>query len=265
MIQLRTLGFSVGAFAIVALSACTTHGQGGNNMTKAQELQDYHWTQVNIINSQGTSEPAFRSANGGPLVMNFNDGQLLLSGLCNNMVAGYSLEGSTLTVSNPAATMKMCIDNDLMRYEQQVGQELGTLKSWSIASTEMTDAAPILTLQFADGKKWRLKGEQTSQAKYGVEPVRVFLEVAANKVACEPTGQAQQQCLYVREITYNDQGIKTGTGQWLNYYATIKGYEHQPNVRQVIRVNRYPLANAPADSMNFADELDMIVESEAIN
>ena len=45
--------------------------------------------------------------------------------------------------------------------------------------------------------------------------------------------------LKVRNVTYNEQGIKTGSGAWRTFYGQIHGYEHQPNLRQIIRLNAY--------------------------
>jgi len=72
------------------------------------------------------------------------------------------------------------------------------------------------------------------------------------------------QCLQVRELKYDDQGLKVGTpAPFGNFYATIEGYTHQPGVRNVLRVNRYEIKDPPADAPSQAFVLDMVVESEA--
>lgn len=262
MMKKHALSLTFCALSISALSACTTGT--ASNMSQAQELENYQWTQVNIIEANGHSQPAFHSEDGGPVQISFSENRMMLSGLCNHMTAAYQLEGSKIKVSSPMSTMKACGDSKLMNYEQQVGKALATMDRWSLLSSNTTDAAPVLTLSFADGSQWRLQGEQTLAAKYGVEPTRVFLEVEPQKVDCTTSQGQAQQCLRVREIVYNEQGVQTSTGPWLDYFASIQGYEHTPGIRQVIRLNRYPLANVPAGSAPYVDELDMIVQSEVV-
>lgn len=104
--------------------------------------------------------------------------------------------------------------------------------------------------------------EPTAATRYGGEPQRIFLEVAPQREACSHPLMPNHQCLKVRKIAYDDRGLKTGAGEWMYYYGTIEGYEHQPGVRNVLRINRYTRNNPPADASRYADILDMIVESE---
>ena len=70
------------------------------------------------------------------------------------------------------------------------------------------------------------------------------------------------QCLWVRELEYDDKGLKAGDpGPFGNFYETIEGYTHEPGVRNVLRVNRYAIKNPPADAPSQAYVLDMVVES----
>lgn len=264
MIKKHALSFTLCAVSISVLSACTSGANSRHATSPAQELENYQWTQVNIIQSNGQSQSAFHSAQGGPVTLNFSDDQMMLAGLCNNLIAAYQVNGDRITISSPISTMKACGDAELMRYEQQVGQALPSIERWSLLKSDTTDAIPVLTLHFTDGTQWRLQGEQTLAAKYGVEPVRVFLEIEPATVDCTTSSGTMQQCLRVREIVYSEQGLQTSTGPWLDYYGQIEGYEHTPGLRQIIRLNRYPLANAPAGSAAYVDELDMVVQSEIV-
>jgi hypothetical protein len=92
----------------------------------------------------------------------------------------------------------------------------------------------------------------------------MFIEVAAQRVACSHPLIPNYQCLQVRRIEYDGQGLKTKVGPWENWYGEIQGYTHQPGVRNVLRIQRYPVANPPADAPSHADVLDMTVESEIV-
>ena len=70
------------------------------------------------------------------------------------------------------------------------------------------------------------------------------------------------RCLHVREIAYDDQGLKIGEGEWQFFYQEIEGYTHEPGVRNVLRLDRFNVANPPADGSSIACVLDMVVESE---
>ena len=66
----------------------------------------------------------------------------------------------------------------------------------------------------------------------------------------------------MRELKYDDKGLKVGTpGPFGHFYNTIEGYTHEAGVRNVLRVNRYPIKNPPADAPSQAYVLDMVVES----
>ena len=70
------------------------------------------------------------------------------------------------------------------------------------------------------------------------------------------------QCLQVREIQYDDKGLKIGApGEFQHFYDSIEGYQHEPGIRNVLRVDRYTVENPPADASNRAYVLDMVVES----
>ena len=70
------------------------------------------------------------------------------------------------------------------------------------------------------------------------------------------------QCLQVRELKYDDKGLKVGTpGAFGNFYDRIEGYSHEPGIRNVLRVDRYTIKNPTADASKYAYVLDLVVES----
>jgi hypothetical protein len=92
----------------------------------------------------------------------------------------------------------------------------------------------------------------------------MFLEVAAQTVECT-SGAMRGQCLRVREIRYDDQGLKVGPpGAWQTFHGQIEGYTHTPGVRNVLRIKRFKRSTVPADASAYLYVLDLVVESETV-
>ena len=86
---------------------------------------------------------------------------------------------------------------------------------------------------------------------------------AAPAAACNHPLIPDMQCLQVRELKYDDKGLKAGDpGPFGHFYAPIEGYTHEPGVRNVLRVDRYAIKDPPADAPSQAFVLDMVVESD---
>ena len=71
----------------------------------------------------------------------------------------------------------------------------------------------------------------------------------------------------LREVRFADNGIRQGVGEWRLFQGEIEGYEHQRGIRNVLRLQRYPLASKgqPAtDGPRHAYVLDLVVESERV-
>ncbi|WP_341666874.1 META and DUF4377 domain-containing protein [Alcaligenes sp. SDU_A2] len=268
----KTLTLAAGIVALLSLVACTAPPTASDTpaserqMDKEISLKAYHWALFAAAGKDGQPQPATAGMGGKPLTLNFTDRQVSVDGLCNLLSGGYTLSGSKISITHPVSTMKACADANLMRNEHEVGKLLPTATNWSMAKADSApnDPAPVLTLTFKDGSKWRLKGEPTATTRYGSEPERVFLEVAAQREACSHPLMPNYQCLKVREIQYGDNGVQTQTGPWIHYYGNIEGYTHRPGIRNVLRINRYTLKNVPADASKYADVLDMVVSSETV-
>lgn len=240
------------------LSACAN--SANNNMNDSTTLTAYHWQMDQAIDANGSSDSQWLRAEGSkPVTLNFHEDRLGISGLCNAMGAGYTIDDSTISIEQVVSTMMMCSDEELMRYEQRFGQRLPEASAWRV---EQSAESPSLTLSFDNGAKWILKGEPTAETKYGSTGETIFLEVAAQTEPCSHPLIDNFQCLQVRTIEYNEQGIKQSHGEWQHFYDRIENYEHTPGVRNVLRVKRYEINNAPSDSSNYAYILDMVVERE---
>ena len=75
---------------------------------------------------------------------------------------------------------------------------------------------------------------------------------------------APQTCLQVREVKYDDKGVKLMLTKIGHYISQIEGFEHNPNQRVILRVKRFEVKNPAADQSSQADVLDMVVEQELV-
>ena len=221
-------------------------------------LPQYHWRLTDANDAQGSRIDALFARADKPVQLDFRDGRLGVSNTCNRMGGSYTLSDTSLTVGRLASTLMACTDSALMVLDQEVGKRLeGTLK---LAATQ--DDAARLTLTTATGDTLVFTGDPTAETRYGGPGERVFLEVAAETKPCSHPLIPDKQCLQVREIQYDDKGLKVGTpGAFEHFYDSIEGYTHEPGIRNVLRVDRYTVKNPPADASSSAYVLDMVVES----
>lgn len=193
----------------------------------------------------------------------FAQGRVAVGRLCNALSASYQLSGDALHIGPMVGTMMACQDSAAMALEQRIGQRLPQASHWAIAPAQ-PGSAPVLTLTFQDKGQWLLDGEPTDATRYGSAGERIFLEVAPQRVACNHPLMPQRTCLHVRSIQYDSQGLKAHTGPWEIFAGEIQGYAHEPGVRNVLRIQRYPRPETPADAPAFVHVLDMTVESEIV-
>ena len=218
------------------------------NTTAAKNLTEYNWTY------QGSKASK-------PLVLSFDDNQRLsIQTGCNNQGGTWKVEGNTIVTSPLASTMMACAD-DLMQQERLSADIFSEKKVPFTLSTQNDQT--ILTITDSKGQKYTLLGKMTAEAKYQSEGKIVFLEISPQTKSC--TGVAPQTCMQVREIKYDDKGIKTYADKnWSLYYGQIEGFEHNPNQRVIVRVKRFEIKNHAADQSSIADVLDMVVEQEIV-
>ena len=89
---------------------------------------------------------------------------------------------------------------------------------------------------------------------------------APNTAESEPVYLgAEEEFQSTLATMFDENGLRVGEpGEWQNFYDEIEGFTHQPGTRNVLRVNRYTVANPPADGSSQAFVLDMVVESELV-
>src|SRR3546814_13619506 len=70
------------------------------------------------------------------------------------------------------------------------------------------------------------------------------------------------KCLQVREIRYDDSGVKQPPGEWEAFYGDIEGFEFRAGERKVLRLKQFDQPDpVPADASSVAYVLDLVVES----
>ena len=254
----------------LALAACTKPPQGEPATPTAAEtpattapadapaLSANHWRLADAKDAQGQRIDALFANADKPVQLDFVDGRVAVGNTCNRMGGSYAVAGDELKFDRMASTMMACTDAKLMALDQEVGKRLE-------ASLKFVQSADSLTLTTANGDVLTFSGEPTAETRYGGPGETVFLEVDAQTKACSHPLIPDKQCLQVRELEYDDKGVKTGTdGAFGNFYQDIEGYAHEPGIRNVLRVKRYTIKNPPADGSSLAYELDMVVESEIV-
>jgi hypothetical protein len=164
-----------------------------------------------------------------------------------------------LAVGRLAATMKAC-EPALMAADAALAAALE-----QPLGVEVTrGASPSLRLSTASNQVLTFSGQPTLRSLYG-PPKRTFLEVAEQTVECTlPSGDAGR-CLRVREVRFDDKGLRKGApGPWRTFADPIEGYTHTPGVRNVLRIDRYERKPAPAGRPPVAYALDLVVSSETV-
>lgn len=282
MTRLSMTTFHVPALLVLALAACTLAAcnrtsppesmvvapEAGTDAATAQAgtaLTGFHWNLIAAHDADGQPLSALTPDPQRALRLDFADDRISVSGGCNRINGGYRIENDRLHVDALAQTRRAC-EPALMEADAAIAERLE-------ATPELRRSEgllPSLSLRTSTGETLVFRGVETAQTRYGGEGKTVFLEVAASTRPCShpliPDKQfPDMQCLGVREVHYDDAGLKTGTpGDWQPLYQDIEGYTHTPGVRNVVRVKRYEVRDPPADAPSQAYVLDMVVESEVV-
>jgi heat shock protein HslJ len=224
-------------------------------------LSAYHWRLNDAKDASGKRIEALFVSAAKPLQLDFADGRISVSNTCNHMGGAYSIAGDKLKFDRLASTLMACTDSKLMALDQEIGKRLEGESTFALQPGD----APTLTLTGGNGDVLTFKGDPSAETRYGGPGETAFLEVAAQTKPCSHPLIPNKQCLQVREIKYDDNGIKTGTdGEFQNFYEGIEGYAHEAGVRNVLRVKRYKRDPVPADASSLVYVLDMVVESETV-
>ena len=234
-------------------------------MDFSQTLPAYDWDLTAAYDARGQSVPDWRLPGRPPLRLHFEGDRLAVQNLCNTLGASYRLTGDRIEVGMGVATKRLCPEPRLMALEQRVATQMPQAQRIAL-QRGAGNTAPRLVLHFADGARWELVGAPTPATRYGSAGERVFLEVAPRTVPCNNPLMPRAQCLRVRELRYDDRGLRQSAGEWRVLHGGIEGFEHEAGFRQVVRVQRFPTARpgqpTPADAPSHAYVLDTVIETE---
>ena len=219
-------------------------------------LQDHEWTLRAATDATGKPVEAL-VVPGSPFVLRFDGARVAVQGGCNLLSGSWRLSPQNrLTVGRVASTQKAC-EPPLMAADTAMAAALAAPLEARVEAGE----PPTLHLVSAERQALSFSGRRTSKSLYGA-PTRIFLEVAAQRAACTPAPPPAGTCLQVRELRFDDKGLRVGEpGPWQAFHGEIVGYTHQPGVSNVLRINRFKRPQPPADASAYVYELDLVVES----
>lgn len=219
-------------------------------------LQDHVWTLTTAADANGKPVDALLVP-GHPFVMRFDGARVAVKGGCNQLSSAWRLSPqNSLTFGRAASTQKAC-EPPLMAADAAMAAALAAPLQARVEAGQV----PMLHLVSAERQTLSFSGRRTSKSLYGA-PTRVFLEVAAQRVPCTPALQPPSTCLQVRELRFDDKGLRVGApGSWQAFHGEIVGYSHEPGVSNVLRINRFKRPRPPADASAYVYELDLVVES----
>ena len=223
-------------------------------------LQIHHWQLQRAHDAHGTALRSLFVDGMPPLQLDFTAQRLQVSQTCNALGAAYTVEAAHLQIGRVVSSKRLCAQSRRMAQERAASDLLSGRFAVALDS-----AAPLPTLRLTrtDGTRLEFAGQPTADARFGGPGQTVWLEVAGDTAPC--TTAPTRQCLQVREVKFDDKGLKQGEpGKFENFYGNIEGYTHEDGVRNVVRVKRYEVKNPPADAPSQAYVLDMVVESERV-
>ncbi len=258
---LAALALGLPAMACMAQAASQpTPNRRSADPALVRGLQSNLWTLQSA--TEGSGQPIDGLiVPGQAFTMRFDGVRLSVQGGCNTMNGSWRLSPQgQLMIGRLAATMKAC-EAPLMKADAA----LSAVLAQHLQVELQPGPAPSLRLVSPSRQTLALTGKATPESLYGAA-TRIFLEVAAQTVPCQPGAGAPTQCLQVRERRFDKQGLRIEPpGEWRAFYGGIDGYTHTPGVRNVLRINRYKRSNVPADASAYVYVLDMVVESETVS
>jgi heat shock protein HslJ len=237
-----------------------TPSRRGADPALVRRLQSNSWTLHSA--TDGTGQPIDGLiVPGQAFVMRFDGARVSIQGGCNTMNGSWRLSPQgQLMLGRLAATMKAC-DAPLMKADAALSAVLAQHLDVELQA----GATPSLRLVSPTQQTLALSGQPTPESLYGAA-TRIFLEVASQKVPCQPGAGGSTQCLQVRERRFDQQGLRIDPpGEWRAFHGRIDGYTHTPGVRNVLRINRYTRTQVPADASAYVYVLDLVVESETVS
>jgi len=223
-----------------------------------QTLEEHRWLLTSASDGEDRRIDALFLATGRPYTVTFAASRLSFQGGCNSFAGGYQINAQGLLEAERMASTMMACEAELMKADAALVAMLAQPLQIEI----VPGAQPLLQLRTAANETLGLQGQVTPEAMYGPGTL-MFLEVDAQQLACRNPRNGQTTCLQVREIRFDEQGLRDAPpGPWRSFYDTIEGYSHTPGVRNVLRVKMFNRGAVSDNSAPAVYVLDLIIESE---
>jgi len=225
-----------------------------------QILQDHQWSLKAATDSQAQAIATLFPPDTGPYVFTFSSSMLNVQGGCNNLGGGYQINAQGQLAADQMQSTMMACEPALM----QADTALAALLAQPLQITIMWGVPPQLQLRTASAETLALEGQVTPEAVYGPSTL-LFLEVDAAQLPCRNPRNTQTTCLQVREISFDEQGLRTSMiAPWQPFYDEIEGYTHTPGERNVLRVKRFDRGAVAGNAAPAIYVLDLIIETEIV-
>lgn len=246
-----------GTDASAAAPAPTTATSTANAVA-AIPLTGYRWRLTDARRGSDARIDALFVRGDRPITLSFDGTRMAVENACNRMAAGYSASAGKLQVARFASTLMACADPALGNLDRAVADALGGTHAMNIDA----GGSPTLVLEGEGGRRLVFVGEATPENRYGNAGTTLFLEIAPEKVPCNHPMMPNAQCMRVRDVRFDEDGVRTGSpSEWRVMHEQIEGFGFTPGQRTVLRVKRFDVTNAPADASRHAYVLDMVVET----
>lgn len=227
-----------------------------------QWLEDHRWSLVSATDAKGQRVDALFPALGLSLVFGFAGGRIDVEGGCNRMSSGFQIDAERQLKAGRFASTMMACEAPLMN----AGAALSALlaEPLRVDVLGVTPPAPRVRWVSAAGQILVLSGQATPESLYGAA-TRVFLEVTAQRVACQNSLNARTTCLQVRERRFDAQGLAVlPHGEWRSLFESIDGYTHRPGARSVLRLKQFQRGTVAPGMPARIYVLDLAVETETV-
>ncbi|MCP3897838.1 META domain-containing protein, partial [Moraxella sp.] len=150
---------------------------------------------------------------------------------CNVHSAGFTLTKDILTISDGVAATRKACDPSAHEAERVLAASFTNAK----LTLKVQDDRQAVMTHTNQGKSWTWQGVKKPDVLYG-EPVVLYWEIEPEPILCANNAP---NCLKVRNVRYDDQGIKMGAGAWREFDDVIEGYHHETGVSKIIRLKAY--------------------------
>lgn len=234
----------------------------GGNASAASLLPGYHWRLQDATDAAGKRIDALLVRRNQPLQLDFADGRVAVLNACNHIGGGVSMDGDTVRIERLVGTKMACLDPALSALDAEITRRLAGASKIALERRD----PPLLTWTTAGGDVLRFAGTPTPETLYGSPGELVYFEVGPQTKPCRAgLSTAESNCLVLRELRYDAEGQPIGEpGPWQTVAINIQGFRHEAGIRTVLRVKRFQIRNAPADTPQAAYVLDTAIESEMV-